>query len=85
MSGAFNVRCDCLQMVYNNLTPMTDVDGEQVGEGGNGGQGQGQGGGQSKQDMLKKARDQLANGDYHGYQETMDKIGKLIGLKSKIV
>jgi hypothetical protein len=74
MNGAFNVACDCLQMVYNNLTPMTDVDGEQVGEGGNGGQGQG--GGQSKQDMLKKAADQLANGDYHGYQETMDKIAE---------
>ncbi len=72
MNGAFNVACDCLQMVYNNLTPMTDVDGEQVGEGGNGGQGSGQ----SKSDMMNKAAKQLADGDYHGYQDTMDKIAE---------
>ena len=75
MNGAFNVACDCLQMVYNNLTPMTDTDGEQIGEGGQGGQG-GQGSGQSKSDMMNKAAQQLADGDYHGYQETMDKIAE---------
>ena len=71
MNGAFNVACDCLSMVYNNITPITDTDGEQVGEGGQGGQG---GQGQSRNDMMDKAAKQLANGDYHGYQETMDKI-----------
>ena len=69
MNGAFNVACDCLNMVYNNITPMTNVDGEQVGEGGQGGQG-----GQSKSDMLEKAAEQLAKGDYQGYQQTMDDI-----------
>jgi len=73
MNGAFNVACDSLQMVYNNLTPMTDTDGEQVGEGGNGGQGQ-SGQGQSKQDMLNEAADKMAHGDYNGYKEIMDKI-----------
>ena len=68
MNGAFNVACDCLSMVYNNITPKTDVDGEQVGEGGNGGQGQ------SKSDMYDKAAKQLQNGDYQGYQQTMDDI-----------
>ena len=77
MNGAFNVACDSLQMVYNNLTPLPDnSDMEQVGEGqGQGGQGgQGQGGGQSKSDMLDQAAEQLKNGDYNGYQETMDEI-----------
>ena len=81
MNGAFNVHCDCLQMVYNNLTPLPEFDGTQVGATGQGGKagGQGQGSGQSKSDMLKQASEQLANGDYHGYQDTMDKIAKLIG------
>jgi len=77
MNGAFNVACDSLQMVYNNLQPLPDSsDMEQVGEGqGQGGQGgQGQGGGQSKSDMLDQAADQLKNGDYNGYQQTMDEI-----------
>jgi len=77
MNGAFNVACDSLQMVYNNLTPLPDnSDMEQVGEGqGQGGQGgQGQGGGQSKSDMLDQAAEQLKNGDYNGYQDTMDEI-----------
>ena len=69
MSGAFNVACDCLSMVYNNITPMTEVDGEQVGQGGQGGQGQ------SKSDMLNEAAEKLKNGDYNGYQEIMDEIG----------
>ena len=69
MNGAFNVACDCLSMVYNNITPMTDVDGEQVGQGGQGGQGQ------SKSDMLNEAAEKLKNGDYNGYQEIMDEIG----------
>ena len=73
MNGAFNVACDCLSMVYNNITPMTEVDGEQVGQGGQGGQGQGSG--QSKSDMLNEAADKLKNGDYNGYQEIMDEIG----------
>ena len=72
MNGAFNVACDCLSMVYNNITPMTEVDGEQVGQGGQGGQGQGSG--QSKSDMLNEAADKLKNGDYNGYQEIMDEI-----------
>ena len=72
MNGAFNVACDCLQMVYNNVNPLPDTsDMEQVGEGGNGGQGSG---GQSESDMLDKAAEQLKNGDYHGYQQTMDDI-----------
>src|SRR6056300_103449 len=77
MNGAFNVACDSLQMVYNNLAPLPDnSDMKQVGEGqGQGGQGQGgQGGGQSKSDMLDQAAEQLKNGDYNGYQETMDEI-----------
>ena len=69
MNGAFNVACDCLSMVYNNITPMTEVDGEQVGQGGQGGQGQ------SKSDMLNEAAEKLKNGDYNGYQEIMDEIG----------
>jgi len=81
MNGAFNVACDSLQMVYNNLAPLPDnSDMEQVGEGqgqgqGQGGQGQG-GQGQSKQDMLNEAADKLAHGDYNGYQEIMDKISE---------
>ena len=72
MNGAFNVACDCLQMVYNNVNPLPDTsDMEQVGEGGNGGQG---GGEQSESDMYDKAANQLQNGDYHGYQQTMDDI-----------
>src|SRR5210317_25476 len=78
MNGAFNVACDSLQMVYNNLQPLPDnSDMEQVGEGqgqGQGQGGQGSGGGQSKQDMLDKAANQLQNGDYNGYQDTMDEI-----------
>ena len=80
MNGAFNVACDSLQMVYNNLKPLPDSsDMEQVGEGqgqGQGQGGQGQGGGQSKSDMLDQAAEQLKNGDYNGYQETMDKIAE---------
>ena len=79
MNGAYNVALDCLQMVYNNLTPLPEFDGTQVGATGQGGKagGQGQGGGQStKSDMLKQAAEQLANGDYHGYQDTMDKIAE---------
>ena len=72
MNGAFNVACDCLSMVYNNVNPLLDnSDMEQVGEGD--GQGQGQGG-QSKSDMYDKAANQLQNGDYQGYQQTMDDI-----------
>jgi hypothetical protein len=78
MNGAFNVACDSLQMVYNNLQPLPDnSDMEQVGEGqgqGQGQGGQGQGGGQSKSDMLDQAAEQLKNGDYNGYQDTMDEI-----------
>jgi hypothetical protein len=76
MNGAFNVACDSLQMVYNNIKPLPDTsDMEQVGEGQGQGQGQGgQGGGQSKQDMYDKAAEQLKNGDYNGYQDTMDEI-----------
>ena len=64
-------------MVYNNLTPLPEFDGTQVGGTGQGGKagGQGQGSGQSKSDMLKQA-EQLAKGDYHGYQDTMDKIAE---------
>ncbi len=78
MNGAFNVACDCLTFVYNNLEPMSEFDAEQVGPNGQGGKagGQGQGSGQSKSDMLNEAAEQLANGDYHGYQETMDKIAE---------
>ena len=75
MNGAFNVACDCLTFVYNNLTPLPEFDPEQVGQGGQGKTGgQGEGSGQSKSDMLKQAAEQLAKGDYHGYQDTMDKI-----------
>ena len=66
MNGAFNVACDCLSMVYNNITQMPDVDGKQVGQGGKG---------QSKSDMLNEAAEKLKNGDYNGYQEIMDEIG----------
>jgi len=78
MNGAFNVACDSLQMVYNNIKPLPDTsDMEQVGEGQGQGQGQGgQGGGQSKSDMYDKAAQQLADGDYNGYQDTMDKIAE---------
>ena len=83
MDGAFNVACDCLTYVYNNLEPMPEFDAEQVGPNGQGGKaggqgegGQGEGGGQSKQDMLNEAADKLAHGDYNGYQEIMDKIAE---------
>jgi hypothetical protein len=77
MHGAFNVACDCLQTIYNNLEPMPEFDPEQVGQDGQGKTGgQGQGSGQSKSDMMNKAAEQLANGDYHGYQDTMDKIAE---------
>jgi len=77
MDGAFNVACDCLTFVYNNLTPLPEFDPEQVGQGGQGKTGgQGQGSGQSKSDMLNEAADKLAHGDYNGYQEIMDKISE---------
>ena len=64
-------------MVYNNLTPLPEFDGTQVGQVGQGKTGgQGQGSGQSKSDMLKQAAEQLKNGDYNGYQDTMDKIAE---------
>ena len=73
MTQAFNVAVDVLNKVYNNMDPLpADSDMEQVGEGG---QGKGQGGqGQSKSDMMNDAAQQLADGDYHGYQQTMDDI-----------
>ena len=76
MNGAFNVACDSLQMVYNNIEPLPEFDAEQVGPNGQGGKagGQGQGSGQSKSDMYDKAANQLQNGDYQGYQQTMDDI-----------
>ena len=77
MHGAFNVACDCLQTIYNNLEPMPEFDPEQVGQGGQGKTGgQGEGSGQSKSDMLNEAADKLAHGDYNGYQEIMDKIAE---------
>ena len=78
MNGAFNVACDSLQMIYNNIEPLPEFDAEQVGPNGQGGKagGQGEGGGQSKSDMYDKAANQLQNGDYNGYQETMDKIAE---------
>ena len=78
MNGAFNVACDCLQMIYNNIEPLPEFDAEQVGPNGQGGKagGQGQGSGQSKSDMMNKAAEKLAKGDYHGYQDTMDKIAE---------
>ena len=85
MHGAFNVACDCLQTIYNNLEPMPEFDPEQVGQGGQGKTGgQGEGSGQSKSDMLKQAAEQLAKGDYHGYQDTMDKIRETDGTKQDI-
>jgi len=75
MDGAFNVACDCLTFVYNNIQPLPEFDPEQVGQGGQGKTGgQGEGSGQSKSDMLNEAAEQLKNGDYNGYQDTMDKI-----------
>jgi hypothetical protein len=76
MGQAFNVAVDVLNKVYNNMDPLpADSDMEQVGEGDGNGQGQGgQGGGQSKSDMLDQAANQLQNGDYQGYQQTMDDI-----------
>ena len=74
MDGAFNVACDCLTYVYNNLTPLPEFDPEQVGQSKAGGQGQG--GGQSKKDMLNEAANKMANGDYHGYKEIMDKVSE---------
>jgi len=72
MEQAFDVATDVLNIVYNNMDPLpADSDMEQVGEGGNGGQGSG---GQSESDMLDQAAEQLKNGDYHGYQQTMDDI-----------
>ena len=76
MAQAFDVAVDVLNKVYNNIDPLpADSDMEQVGEGDGNGQGQGgQGGGQSKSDMLDQAANQLQNGDYQGYQQTMDDI-----------
>ena len=76
MTQAFNVAVDVLNIVYNNIDPLPDnSDMEQVGEGDGQGQGQGgEGGGQSESDMLDQAAEQLKNGDYHGYQQTMDDI-----------
>ena len=78
MNGAFNVACDSLQMIYNNIEPLPEFDAEQVGPNGQGGKagGQGEGGGQSKSDMLNEAAEKMARGDYHGYQEIMDKISE---------
>ena len=78
MNGAFNVACDSLQMIYNNIEPLPEFDPEQVGPNGQSGKagGQGQGGGQSKSDMLNEAAKKMASGDYHGYQEIMDKISE---------
>mgnify|MGYP001108629823 FL=1 len=74
MTQAFNVAVDVLNIVYNNMDPLpADSDMEQVGEDGQG-QGQGDGQGQSKSDMMNQAAQQLADGDYHGYQQTMDDI-----------
>ena len=73
MDGAFNVALDCLQMVYNNIEPLQEFDAEQVGPNGQGGKAGGQGQ-MSKTDMYDKAANQLQNGDYKGYQETMDEI-----------
>ena len=73
MAQAFNVAVDALTMVYNNVNPLPNNDDmKQVGEGD--GQGQGQGDGQSKSDMMNDAAQQLADGDYHGYQQTMDDV-----------
>ena len=76
MSQAFSVAVDVLNIVYNNMDPLpANSDMEQVGQGDGNGQGQGgQGGGQSKSDMLDQAANQLQNGDYQGYQQTMDDI-----------
>ena len=76
MVQAFNVAVDALTMVYNNIDPLSKTDDmEQVGQGDGNGQGQGgQGDGQSKSDMLDQAAEQLKNGDYQGYQQTMDDI-----------
>jgi hypothetical protein len=75
MDGAFNVACDCLTFVYNNIKPLPEFDPEQVGQGGQGKTGgQGEGSGQSKSDMLNEAADKLKDGDYNGYQDIMDKI-----------
>ena len=76
MTQAFNVAVDVLNKVYNNMDPLpANSDMEQVGQGDGNGQGQGgEGGGQSKSDMLDQAAEQLKNGDYHGYQQTMDDI-----------
>ena len=82
MHGAFNVACDCLTMVYNNLTPLPEFDGEQVGQGGQGGKTGGQG--KSKSDMLNEAAEQLSNGDYNGYQDTMNKIAETDWTKQDI-
>ena len=74
MAQAFDVAVDVLNIVYNNMDPIpADSDMEQVGEDGQG-QGQGDGQGQSKSDMMNQAAQQLADGDYHGYQQTMDDI-----------
>ena len=74
MSQAFNVAVDVLNIVYNNMDPLpADSDMKQVGEDGQG-QGQGSGQGQSKSDMMNDTAQQLADGDYHGYQQTMDDI-----------
>ena len=74
MAQAFDVAVDVLNIVYNNMDPIpADSDMEQVGEDGQG-QGQGDGQGQSKSDMMNDAAQQLADGDYHGYQQTMDDV-----------
>ena len=75
MAQAFDVAVDVLNKVYNNMDPIpTNSDMEQVGQGDGNGQGQGDGQGQSKSDMMNEAAQQLADGDYHGYQQTMDDI-----------
>ena len=75
MAQAFDVAVDVLNKVYNNMDPIpANSDMEQVGQGDGNGQGQGDGQGQSKSDMMNQAAQQLADGDYHGYQQTMDDI-----------
>ena len=76
MNGAFNVALDSLTMVYNNINPLPKFDGQQVEQDGQGGKAGGQGSGQSKSDMYDKAAEQLQQGDYNGYQDTMDKISE---------
>jgi len=77
MEHAFDVAVQSLIMVYNNVKPVDTSGMKEVASGGNGnnaGQGQGSGKPMSKKDMQSQAAEQLANGDYHGYRETMNQI-----------